>query len=81
LTFECLDRRVYFNCLKGEDIVRYVKSRRMAWLGHVERMGEERMPRKLLHGRIEGRWRRGRPRKRWLQILEEDLRIMCVGRW
>jgi hypothetical protein len=44
-------------------------------------MGEERMPRKLLHGRIEGRRRRGRPRKRWLQSLGEDLRIMRVGRW
>jgi hypothetical protein len=44
-------------------------------------MGEERMPRKLLHGRIEGRRRRGGPRKRWLQSLEEDLRIMGVGRW
>jgi hypothetical protein len=43
-------------------------------------MGEERMPRKLLHGRIEGRRRRGRPKKRWLQNLE-DLRIVRVGRW
>jgi hypothetical protein len=67
--------------LRGEDIVRFVKSRRLAWLGHVERMGEERMPRRLLHGRIEERRRRGRPRKRWLQGLEEDLRIMWVGRW
>jgi hypothetical protein len=66
---------------EGEDIVRFVKSRRLAWLGHVERMGKERMPRKLLHGGIEGRRRRGRPRKRWLLSLEEDLRIMRVGRW
>jgi hypothetical protein len=66
--------------LKGEDIVRFVKSRQLAWLGHVEWMGEERMPRKLLHGRIEGRQKCGRPRKRWLQSLE-DLRIMRVGRW
>jgi hypothetical protein len=67
--------------LKGEDIVRFVKSRRLAWLGHVERMGEVRIPRMLLHGGIEGRRRRGRQRKRWLQSLEEDLRIMRVGRW
>jgi hypothetical protein len=67
--------------LRGEDIVKFVKSQRLAWLGHVERMDEERMSRKLLHGKMEGRRRRGRPRKMWLQDLEEDMRVMQVGRW
>jgi hypothetical protein len=67
--------------LRGEDIVKFVNSQRLAWLGHVERMGVERMLRKLLHEKMEGRRRRGRPRKRWLQDLEEDLRVMQVGRW
>jgi hypothetical protein len=67
--------------LRGEDIVKFVNSQRLAWLGHVERMDEERMSRKLLHGKMEGRRTRGRPRKRWLQDLEEDLRVMQVGRW
>jgi hypothetical protein len=40
-------------------------------------MDEERMSRKLLHGKMEGRRRRGRPRMRWLQ----DMRVMQVGRW
>jgi hypothetical protein len=40
-------------------------------------MNEERMSRKLLHGKMEGRRRCGRPRKRWLQ----DMRVMWVGRW
>jgi hypothetical protein len=44
-------------------------------------MDEERMSRNLLHGKMEGRSRRGRPRKRWLQDFEEDLRVMQVGRW
>jgi hypothetical protein len=44
-------------------------------------MDEERMSRALLHGKMEARRRRGRPRKRWLQDLEEDLRVMQVGRW
>jgi hypothetical protein len=44
-------------------------------------MDEERMSRKLLHGKMEGRRRRGRPRKRWLHDLEEDQRVMQVGRW
>jgi hypothetical protein len=57
----------------------HAASRKMAEV--AEEVLEERMPRKLLHGRIEGRWRRGRPRKRCLQSLEEDLRIIRVGRW
>jgi hypothetical protein len=44
-------------------------------------MDEERMSRKLLHGKMAGRNRRGKPRKRWLQDLEGDLRVMQVGRW
>jgi hypothetical protein len=67
--------------LRGEDIVKFVKSQWLAWLGHVERMGEVRMSRKLLHGKMEGRRRHGRPRKRSLQDLEEDMRVMQVGRW
>jgi hypothetical protein len=62
-------------------MVKFVKTRRLAWLGHVERIEEERMWRKLLHGRMAERTRRGRPRKRWLHDLEEDLRVMQVGRW
>jgi hypothetical protein len=66
--------------LRGEDIVKFVKSQWLAWLGHVEWMDEERMSRKLSHEKMEGR-RCGRPRKRWLQDLEEDMRVMQVGRW
>jgi hypothetical protein len=44
-------------------------------------MDKERMSRKLLHGKIEGGRRRGRPRKRWLQDLEKDIRVIQIGRW
>jgi hypothetical protein len=67
--------------LRGEDIVKFVKPQRRAWLGHVGRMDEERMSRKLLHGKMEGRRTRGRRRKIRLQDLEEDMRVMQVGRW
>jgi hypothetical protein len=53
--------------LRGEDIVKFVKSLRLAWAGHVERMDEENMSGNLLHGRMEGRRRCGKPRKRWLR--------------
>jgi hypothetical protein len=39
--------------LRGKDM-KFVKPCRLAWLGHVERMDEEKILRKLLHGRMEG---------------------------
>jgi hypothetical protein len=32
------------NIIGQKDIVRFVKARRISWIGHVERMEENRMP-------------------------------------
>jgi hypothetical protein len=49
----------------GENIVKWVKGQRIRWLGHLERMGKDRMPKKIFTQELEGTRRRGRPRKRW----------------
>jgi hypothetical protein len=54
------------------DVVEAVRRRRLSYFGHVCRMKPERLPARVLHGRIHGSRPRGRPRKRWLDILEED---------
>ena len=36
---------------KGENIVIWIKGQRISWLGHLERMEEDRMPQKDLHSR------------------------------
>jgi hypothetical protein len=48
---------------KGENIVKWMKGRRISWLGHLERMEEDRIPRKIFTQELEGTRRRGRPRK------------------
>jgi hypothetical protein len=37
----------------------------LSWLGHLERMEEDRMPKKIFTQELEGMRRRGRPRKGW----------------
>jgi hypothetical protein len=54
-----------FNELIGHaDIVRFIKSRRIAWLGHVMRMDDKRIPKRVLEWKPTGRRIRGRQRKR-----------------
>lgn len=64
-----------------EDIVRFSKSQRLRWLGHVERMAETRMPKRIYKASMTGRRRQGRPRNRWKDEVENDLRLMQMRGW
>ena len=33
-----------YNIIRKKDVVRFVKARRISWIGHVERMEDSRMP-------------------------------------
>jgi len=62
-------------------IVRFRKSRRIAWLGLVMRMDDKRTPKRILQWKPIGTRTRRRPRKRWIASTEEDLQIIGVRRW
>ena len=49
-------------------IVRMIKSRRMNWIGHVARMGENRVVYRVLVGKPDGKRSLGRSRRRWEDI-------------
>ena len=53
----------------------------MSSLGHLERMEEDRMAKKIFTEELEGPRRRGRPRKRWKEEVERDLQVLGVRRW
>jgi len=66
---------------KGENIVKWMKEQRISWLCHLERMEEDRMPKKISTQELERTRRRGRHRKRWKEEVERDLQVLRVRRW
>jgi hypothetical protein len=67
--------------IENADIVRFIESRRIAWLGHVMRMDDKRTPKRILEWKPIGTRIRGRPRKRWIVDIEEDKQIMGIRWW
>ena len=66
---------------KGENIVKLIKGQRISLLGHLERMEEDRMTKKIFTEELEGTRRRGRPRKGWREEVERDRQVLGVRRW
>ena len=52
---------------KAENIVQWIKGQRISWLRHLERMVEDRMPKKT--------------QERWKEEVERDLQVLGVRRW
>jgi hypothetical protein len=50
--------------IENADIVRFIKSRRIAWLGQMMRMDDKRTPKRILEWKPIGTRTRGRPKKR-----------------
>jgi hypothetical protein len=66
---------------KGENRIKWIKGQRISWLGHLERMEEDRMPKKIFTQELEGSRQRGRRRKGWIEEVERDLQVLRVRRW
>lgn len=69
---------MYINKLGLAPVTSYMKGQRLQWLGHIMRRSEEETIRAVIEWQPEGKRPRGRQRKRWLDIIEEDLKTVGV---
>ena len=51
-----------------------IRKIRLKWAGHVIRMEQDRNPKKMYEYKPKGKRARGRPKRRWIEGLEEDLK-------
>jgi hypothetical protein len=65
--------------MRYEAVVRYIKGQRLAWLGHLERMHEERTTKKISLWKPLSSRPKGRPKKKWKDV--QDLQIMKIKSW
>jgi hypothetical protein len=40
------------NILANQDIVRFIKSQRIRWIGHLKRMDKNRLPKRVMYDRL-----------------------------
>jgi len=66
---------------KKKYIVRFIKSQRLRWAAHVIRMDTTGTVKKLTEWEPFSSRPVGRPRMRWLDQVEEDLKKMKVRSW
>jgi hypothetical protein len=64
--------------LKEEDIVRFMKSQRIRWLGHVDRLEDNTVPKRMLKRRLYSKRRNKIPSRRRLDDIESELKKMKV---
>jgi hypothetical protein len=64
------------------NIVEDIKIKRLGWAGHIIRMEEERIPKKVLNGNFHTTRPVGRPRTRWADVVQRDaLQLLGIRGW
>ena len=57
-----------------DDLEEHLRQNRLRWFGNIIRRDEEGEIKKVFELKIEGRRKRGRPVKRWIDVVEEDMK-------
>jgi hypothetical protein len=69
------------NIIRQENIIRHIKSNRLSWLGHVEKMPDERVAKSVYKWKQYATRPKGRPRLSWEDDVRNDLRKIGVKSW
>jgi hypothetical protein len=73
------NEEIYNRLHLSRNIVDRIQLRRLRYFGHVSRTGNSRYPKIALEGYAHGQRRRGRPKKRWMDMVRSDCNEMGLS--
>jgi hypothetical protein len=59
----------------------FLEVKRLAWAGHLVRMNNDRTIKKIFNTKPDGVSSVGRPKLRWEDGIDQDIRILGVKNW
>ena len=76
-----LTNKEIYASVKKPAIIETIRLNRLRWFGHVERMEENRITKRVLYTNLGTTRLRGRPRNRWQDGVRVDGRIVGGEGW
>jgi len=76
-----LSNKEIYAVIKKPTVTETIRLNRLRWFGHVQRMEENRIRKKVLYMNLETKRLRGRPRNRWQYEVKEDGRLIGGNGW
>ena len=76
---DCIPSLEVANRCELLQIIGVLRRRRLEWYGHMRRREEGESLATIRDLMVEGRRPRGRPRKSWLDNLQEDMRFLDIA--
>ena len=67
--------------INNRNIINHIKSLRLGWFGHINRMQDQRLAKNIYKWRPIANRRLGRPKNRWEDDVLNDLKLMKVNNW
>jgi hypothetical protein len=75
-TWRIITNEKIYAVVKKPTVTETIRLHRLRWFGHVQRMDENRIPKRVLYMNLGSTRPRGRPRNRWQDEVREDGRLV-----
>jgi hypothetical protein len=67
--------------IKHNNIINQIRAQRLSWFGHVHRMSDDRMVKKIYKWKPITTRLQGRPKSRWDDDVKQDICKMKIKNW